>query len=161
MCYSKLYEIGDNDMTVCTKQPKRLPSWFKQTGGKLKAVRKLSDQLEGDVPHSICEEARCPNRSECFSKGVLTFMILGTVCTRNCGFCSVAFGKPMPPDAKEADQIINAIDKLNLRFVVLTSPNRDDLPDEGAGHYAYIIRRIKEAHPSVRIEVLIHRIFNT
>ena len=73
MYYSKLYEIGDNEMTVCTKQPKRLPSWFKQTGGKLKAVRKLSDQLEGDVPHSICEEARCPNRSECFSKGVLTY----------------------------------------------------------------------------------------
>ena len=142
-------------MAECTKKPKRLPHWFKQTGGKLKAVRKLSDQLDGDVPHSICEEARCPNRSECFSKGVLTFMILGTVCTRNCGFCSVEFGRPMPPDAKEADQIINAIEKLNLRFVVLTSPNRDDLPDEGSGHYAYIIRRIREAHPSVKIEVLI------
>ena len=84
-------------MAECVKKPKRLPHWFKQTGGKLKAVRKLSDQLDGDVPHSICEEARCPNRSECFSKGVLTFMILGTVCTRNCGFCSVEFGRPMPP----------------------------------------------------------------
>ena len=134
---------------------KRLPEWFKQSKGKLKATRELSKRLEMDVPNSICQEARCPNRSECFSKGVLTFMILGTVCTRRCTFCSVKFGKPLPPDPKDADLIIQSIEKLGLRFVVLTSPNRDDLPDEGAGHYAYVIQRIKEAFPAVKVEVLI------
>jgi len=133
----------------------RLPEWFKRSGGKLRATRSLSDRLGRDVPNSICEEARCPNRSECFSKGVLTFMILGTVCTRNCGFCSVAHGKPLPPNLAEADTIVEAIEKLNLRFVVLTSPNRDDLPDNGASHFAAVVRRIKSAYPQVKVEVLI------
>ncbi len=133
----------------------RLPEWFRNTGGKLNATRQLSRMLEMEVPNSICQEAKCPNRSECFSKGVLTFMILGTVCTRNCGFCSVVHGKPMPPELSEIDKIINSIDKLNLRFVVLTSPNRDDLPDGGSSHFALTVRRIKAAHPQVRVEVLI------
>ena len=133
----------------------RLPEWFRNTGGKLNATRQLSRLLEMEVPNSICQEAKCPNRSECFSKGVLTFMILGTVCTRNCGFCSVVHGKPKPPELSEIDKITSSIEKLNLRFVVLTSPNRDDLPDGGAAHYAQTVRRIKEAHPHVRVEVLI------
>jgi lipoic acid synthetase len=138
----------------CMSQP-RLPEWFRNTGGKLNATRQLSRMLEMEVPNSICQEAKCPNRSECFSKGVLTFMILGTVCTRNCGFCSVAHGKPKPPELSEIDKITSSIEKLNLRFVVLTSPNRDDLPDGGAAHYAQTVRRIKEAHPTVRVEVLV------
>ncbi len=133
----------------------RLPEWFRNTGGKLNATRQLSRLLEMEVPNSICQEAKCPNRSECFSKGVLTFMILGTVCTRNCGFCSVVHGKPKPPELSEIDKITSSIEKLNLRFVVLTSPNRDDLSDGGAAHYAQTVRRIKEAHPHVRVEVLI------
>ena len=133
----------------------RLPEWFRNTGGKLNATRQLSRLLETEVPNSICQEAKCPNRSECFSKGVLTFMILGTVCTRNCGFCSVVHGKPKPPELSEIDKITSSIEKLNLRFVVLTSPNRDDLSDGGAAHYAQTVRRIKKAHPHVRVEVLI------
>ncbi len=133
----------------------RLPEWFKKSGGKLKATRSLSQRLEAEVPNSICQEARCPNRSECFAKGVLTFMIMGTICTRNCGFCSVAHGKPLPPDPNEAATILTAIDKLNLRFVVLTSPNRDDLPDNGAGHYAHIVSTIKTERPHIKVEVLI------
>lgn len=133
----------------------RLPEWFRSSAGKLAATRKLAETLQSEVPNSICQEARCPNRSECFAKGVLTFMILGTTCTRNCGFCSVRFGKPLPPDPKEADQIISAIKTLNLRFVVLTSPNRDDLPDEGSGHYAHVVSSIKKAYPHVKVEVLI------
>jgi len=133
----------------------RLPEWFRNTGGKLNATRQLSKMLEMEVPNSICQEARCPNRSECFSKGVLTFMILGTVCTRNCGFCSVAHGKPKPPEISEIDKITTSIERLNLRFVVLTSPNRDDLPDGGSAHYAQTVQRIKETHPHVRVEVLI------
>jgi len=134
---------------------KRLPKWFKQSKGKLQATRKLSEMLEREVPNSICQEARCPNRADCFSKGVLTFMILGTTCTRNCTFCSVVHGKPMAPDKGELETILESIQKLNLRFTVLTSPNRDDLKDGGASHYAYVIRGIKSAFPTVKVEVLI------
>ena len=133
----------------------RLPEWFRASRGKLKATRKLSTLLESEVPNSICQEARCPNRSDCFKKGILTFMILGITCTRNCAFCSVQHGVPKPPDLNEIDSILNAIEKLNLRFVVLTSPNRDDLEDGGASHYATIVRGIKSKFPSIKVEVLI------
>jgi lipoic acid synthetase len=133
----------------------KLPEWFRKSGGKLKAIRSLSQRLASEVPNSICQEARCPNRSECFAKGVLTFMILGTVCTRNCGFCSVAHGKPLPPDENESATIISAIKTLGLKFVVLTSPNRDDLPDNGSGHFARIVRDIKTQMPHIKVEVLI------
>lgn len=134
---------------------KRLPKWFKSSKGKLNATKKLARILEAEVPNSICQEARCPNRSECFTKGVLTFMILGITCTRNCAFCSVTHGTPLPPNKNELYSILSAIEKLNLRFVVLTSPNRDDLADGGAGHYAFIVSEIKKAYPHVKVEVLI------
>jgi len=138
-----------------TTSTKRLPSWFKSKKSKLTATKSLSKLLETEVPNSICQEARCPNRSECFTKGVLTFMILGITCTRNCAFCSVTHGIPKPPNKNEAHSILSAIEKLNLKFVVLTSPNRDDLDDGGAGHYAYIVKEIKKKYPSVKVEVLI------
>ena len=137
------------------KTTQRLPDWFRTSKGKLDATRALSKKLKADVPNSICEEAKCPNRFDCFKKGVLTFMILGTTCTRNCAFCSVTHGKPLSPNPDEINDIFNAIEKLSLKFVVLTSPNRDDLPDGGAAHYAYIIRGIKTRYPSVKVEVLI------
>ncbi|MBA94503.1 MAG: lipoyl synthase [Rickettsiales bacterium] len=133
----------------------RLPEWFKSSKGKLAATKKLSTILEEEVPNSICQEARCPNRYECFNKGVLTFMILGITCTRNCAFCSVTHGTPLPPNKNELVSILNAIKKLSLRFVVLTSPNRDDLADGGASHYAFIVSEIKKAYPAVKVEVLI------
>ena len=133
----------------------RLPEWFKTTKRKVKATQDLSKKLEREVPNSICQEAKCPNRGECFSKGVLTFLILGTVCTRNCAFCSVRHGKPMPPDPTEVDRILHAVEKLDLKFVVLTSPNRDDLEDGGANHYAHIVRSIQKKFPHVKTEVLI------
>ncbi len=138
-----------------TTKPLRLPHWLKQSKTKAKATKKLSQWLEKEVPNSICQEARCPNRGECFSKGVLTFLILGTVCTRNCAFCSVRHGKPMAPDIGELDQILHAIETLSLRFVVLTSPNRDDLIDGGAFHYATIVSEIHRHYPNVKVEVLI------
>ena len=142
-------------MTVQKEKTKRLPEWFKQSKGKLNATRKLATVLKEEVPNSICQEARCPNRFECFSKGVLTFMILGITCTRNCAFCSVTHGTPLPPNKNELVSILNAIEKLNLKFVVLTSPNRDDLADGGAGHYAFIVTEIKKKYPHVKVEVLI------
>ena len=134
---------------------KKLPPWLKITKGKQAGIRHLSKTLEKNVPNSICQEARCPNRYDCFQKGILTFMILGTTCTRNCAFCSVAHGKPLPPDRSESKKIINAIKILKIKFAVLTSPNRDDLPDGGADHYAYIINEIKKNHPHTKVEVLI------
>ncbi len=136
-------------------QKQKLPSWLKTSKGKLTATKKLSSILQADVPNSICQEARCPNRNECFAKGVLTFMILGITCTRNCAFCSVTHGTPLPPNRNELVSILNAIKKLNLKFVVLTSPNRDDLADGGAQHYAYIVTEIKKHYPNVKVEVLI------
>ena len=134
----------------------RLPSWFRSSIGKREAAETLSQNLKAEIPNTICQEARCPNRSECWSKGLLTFMILGTICTRRCKFCSVQFGKPLPPDTADLAHILNAIEQLNLRFVVLTSPNRDDLPDGGAGHYAFIVSEIKKRYQNqVKVEVLI------
>eukprot|EP01047_Picozoa_sp_COSAG01_P064930 COSAG01_NODE_8676_length_2701_cov_1.212529_2_plen_295_part_00 len=138
-----------------TKTALRLPKWFREAKGKKNATLSLAKKLDAEIPNSICQEAKCPNRSECFNKGVLTFMILGITCTRNCAFCSVAHGKPLPPDKAEIKNILNAIKILNLRFVVLTSPNRDDLKDGGSEHYAYCIREIKKAYPKVKVEVLV------
>ena len=134
---------------------KRLPEWFKQTGGKKNATTALSKLLQRDVPNSICQEAKCPNRVDCFNKGVLTFMILGTTCTRNCGFCSVVHGKPKAPDLNELETLIHSVRQLDLKFVVLTSPNRDDLKDGGASHYAHIVRGLKKEFPALKVEVLI------
>lgn len=142
--------------TECAKQkPLRLPEWFKTNRSKKVASEQLSKRFAKEVPDSICVEAKCPNRSECFAKGVMTFMILGTVCTRNCAFCSVDFGRPLPPDPNEHEKIVKAVKTLNLRFVVLTSPNRDDLKDEGSGQYAKIVTAIKLAYPEVKVEILI------
>lgn len=133
----------------------RLPEWFKHSKKKKQITAKLAKRLNADLPNTICQEAKCPNRSECFSKGILTFMILGTTCTRNCAFCSVAHGVPQPPDPNEANQINHTIRTLELNFVVLTSPNRDDLPDGGAAHYAQIVTSIHRNFPDVKVEVLI------
>ncbi len=137
------------------QKPLRLPDWFKQSKGKRAATKTLAKLLNDEVPNSVCQEALCPNRSECFEKGVLTFMILGITCTRNCAFCSIVHGTPMPPNKNEVQSILSAIQRLNLKFVVLTSPNRDDLEDGGADHYAYIVREIKALYPHVKVEVLI------
>ncbi len=152
LSFKQSLETSQNGVPVATL---RLPEWFRKSSGKIAATRQLSQMLDSEVPNSICQEARCPNRSECFSKGVLTFMILGTTCTRNCGFCSVAFGKPLPPDPNEPNKIVKSIESLNLKFVVLTSPNRDDLPDEGSTHYFNVVTAIKTRFPEVKVEVLI------
>ncbi len=134
---------------------RRLPEWLRKGGSKKRATTQLGTKLRSSIPNSICEEAKCPNRSECFAKGVLTFMILGTTCTRNCGFCSVAHGQPLPPQESDFTNVISAIKTLDLQYVVLTSPNRDDLSDGGASHYARMVSLIHETYPHVRVEVLI------
>jgi lipoic acid synthetase len=103
----------------------------------------------------VCQEARCPNIYECWGQGTATFMILGDVCTRHCGFCSVAKGQPGPVDPLEPQHVADAIERLKLHYAVITSVDRDDLPDEGAGHFARVITAVRERMPGCRIEVLI------
>jgi lipoic acid synthetase len=103
----------------------------------------------------VCEEASCPNISECFGKGTASFMILGDVCTRRCPFCDVAHGKPLPPDAAEPAQLAQSIGLLKLRYVVITSVDRDDLRDGGAKHFADCLMAIRNASPATRLETLV------
>ena len=105
--------------------------------------------------HSVCEEASCPNIGECFNAGTTAFMILGSVCTRNCGFCGVTTGRPKSPDTREPGRLAEVVEALGLSYVVITSVTRDDLPDGGAGIFGASIRAIKKLNPDCRIEVLI------
>lgn len=105
--------------------------------------------------HSVCEEARCPNISECFSQKLATFLILGDICTRNCQFCSVKKGKPNLPDPQEPYNLARAVEKLGLNYVVITSVSRDDLEDGGVGFFIAAIRQIRKVNPTIKIEILI------
>jgi len=115
-------------------------------------MRKLNRGLK---LHTICESARCPNRTECFAQGTATFMILGDICTRNCTFCAVKHGKPEAPDPEEPEHIVSAVKKLGLRYVVITSVTRDDLPDGGASQFAQIIKALRAYDSNILVEVLV------
>jgi lipoic acid synthetase len=130
----------------------RLPDWV-----KVKAPARLHDTkrlLRSRGLTTVCEEARCPNIGECFSKPTAAFMILGPKCTRHCGFCSVESSPPQPPDPEEPDKVAEAAGEMGLRYVVITSVTRDDLPDGGAGHFAETVKSIRRHLPHTRIEVL-------
>ena len=105
--------------------------------------------------HTVCEEASCPNIAECFGGGTATFMILGDICTRRCPFCDVAHGRPLAPDAEEPAHLAETIARLKLKYVVITSVDRDDLKDGGAGHFAECITQVRELSPTTQIEVLV------
>lgn len=130
------------------------PEWLRKkiTPSSHQAMKNLLG--EGNI-HTICEEALCPNISECFSQKVATFMILGTECTRACSFCAVSRKNPMPPDPMEPEKIANAVLKLGLKHVVITSPTRDDLEDGGAEHFCKTTRAIKALDDSIVVELLI------
>jgi lipoic acid synthetase len=135
-------------------RPER-PEWFKirlRTNEDYRLVNHLVSSLN---LHTVCQEARCPNIYECWGQGTATFMILGDVCTRHCGFCSVMKGQPGAPDPLEPEHVADAIERLELRYAVITSVDRDDLPDEGAGHFAATIAAVRKRMPDCRIEVLI------
>jgi lipoic acid synthetase len=133
----------------------RRPEWFKirlRTDGEYRHVNQLVSKLS---LNTVCTEARCPNIYECWSQGTATFMILGDVCTRHCGFCSVAKGKPNATDPNEPENVAEAIKSLGLDYAVITSVDRDDLPDEGAGHWAETVSAIRRRVPGCKIELLI------
>ena len=103
---------------------------------------------------TVCEESACPNRTECYARGTATFMILGDTCTRACRFCNVKTGRGLPPDTSEPERIAKAVKALGLKYVVITSVDRDDLSDYGAGHFAAVVAKLREAVPEVKIELL-------
>ncbi len=116
---------------------------------------KVKSILDSADLHTVCEEARCPNLGECFSKGTATILILGRICTRNCGFCAVEHGVSAPPEEEEPERVAQAVKKMGLHYVVITSVTRDDLPDGGACHFAKTIHAIRAMDRGIKIEVLI------
>lgn len=135
--------------------PRRLPPWLRAKSGHWERVHGMKVLLAGSRLHTVCEEARCPNQGECWTRGTATFMLLGETCTRSCGFCAVATGRPAPPDPDEPRHVAEASRRLGLKFVVVTSVARDDLQDGGAGHFAATVRAIREQNPEARVEVLV------
>ena len=132
----------------------RKPSWIRVRIPSGNAVAELKKSLRANRLVTVCEEASCPNIHECFSHGTATFMVLGDVCTRRCSFCDVAHGRPKPPDAGEPDSLAQTIADMRLRYVVITSVDRDDLRDGGAAHFAACIRAARAASPALKIEIL-------
>ena len=136
-------------------QNKSKPPWLKKRIPPFEDLAKVKSILDSADLHTVCEEARCPNLGECFSKGTATILILGRICTRNCGFCAVEHGVSVPPDEEEPEKVAQAVRKMGLHYVVITSVTRDDLPDGGASHFAKTIQAIRALDREIRIEVLI------
>ena len=131
------------------------PEWLKVRLPRGFKAEQVVGLLNEKHIHTICSSGMCPNRGECWSRGTATFMIGGNVCTRNCRFCNVTTGRPQPLDEAEIDDIVRSIRELALKHVVITSVDRDDLPDYGAAHWAKLIRRLKQECPGTTMEVLI------
>jgi len=140
---------------VVAAEPLRKPDWIRVKVSQSPRFHEVKSLLRERKLHSVCEEASCPNIGECFSKGTATFMILGDLCTRRCPFCDVGHGRPLPIDPAEPTQLAESIALLRLRYVVITSVDRDDLRDGGAGHFADCIRAVRAASPSTQIEILV------
>ena len=133
----------------------RRPDWLKVRFSVSENFKDLKEIVSQNELHTVCQEARCPNQSECWGRGTATLMILGDVCTRSCGFCAVKTGRPPIYDRNEPYRVAEAVHKMNLKHVVITSVNRDELADQGATVWAETIREIRKASPGTSIEVLI------
>ena len=140
---------------VPTDQPLRKPDWIRIRLTANPEVDRIKGILRQRKLASVCEEASCPNLSECFSHGTATFMIMGEICTRRCPFCDVAHGKPKPLDPDEPRQLAEAVAEMQLKYVVITSVDRDDLRDSGAGHFAACIEAVRKTNPTTTLEVLV------
>ncbi len=138
-----------------SKPQPRIPPWIRTYAPGGPQYIQLKDLAQRLKLHTVCEEAKCPNLGECWSHGTATFMLMGDVCTRRCHFCSVGKGRPTDLDPLESDHVAEAVEALNLRHVVLTSVDRDDLPDQGSHHFAQTIVAIAKRAPNCRIESLI------
>ena len=139
---------------VVAAEPLRKPEWIRVRAGSGERFAEVKRLLRDAKLHTVCEEASCPNIGECFGHGTATFMIMGSLCTRRCPFCDVAHGRPLPLDQEEPRHLGETIAHLKLRYVVITSVDRDDLRDGGAGHFAECIRAVRSLSPATRIEIL-------
>lgn len=135
--------------------PLKKPAWIRVRAPSSPEVARLKGLLRAHQLHTVCEEAACPNIGECFGHGTATFMIMGKLCTRRCPFCDVAHGRPKPLDQNEPLNLAHAIADMGLRFVVITSVDRDDLRDGGAAHFVACIRVIRERTPGTSVEILV------
>jgi lipoyl synthase len=144
-------------MTVQTPMVpmERLPEWLRRPIGTASELLPVQQIIKRHGIHTICEEGRCPNRAECYAHNTATFLLMGPVCTRSCGFCQVDKGHaPMPLDSEEPQKVADSVRLLGLEYVVLTAVARDDLPDQGAGGFAQTMQAIREINPEIKIEVL-------
>lgn len=148
-----MLKIIDNESS--TIQPSRRPEWLKVRLPSGEGYHEVKNIVQSSRLHTVCEEARCPNIAECWGRRTATFMILGDVCTRSCGFCAVKTGRPQFLDLDEPRRVAEAVKQMNLKHAVITSVNRDELPDGGAGIFAETIRQIRVQVPNCRVEVLI------
>ncbi|MEI7967472.1 MAG: lipoyl synthase [Betaproteobacteria bacterium] len=144
-----------NPIKIVPAETLRKPDWIRVRLGASPRFLEVKKALRDHNLHTVCEEASCPNIGECFGKGTATFMILGDLCTRRCPFCDVAHGRPKPPDPAEPLNLASTIRDMKLSYVVITSVDRDDLRDGGAGHFADCIREVRAQSPSIVIEVLV------
>jgi lipoic acid synthetase len=140
---------------VSTDAPLRKPDWIRVRIPVSAEVERIKEILRRNRLASVCEEASCPNLGECFGGGTATFMVMGEICTRRCPFCDVAHGRPNPLDQGEPAHLAAAIAEMGLRYVVITSVDRDDLRDGGAAHFADCIRETRARNPEIRVEVLV------
>lgn len=138
-----------------TAQPLRKPAWIRAKAQGSPKVQRLKQILREQALHTVCEEAACPNLGECFGHGTATFMIMGDICTRRCPFCDVAHGRPQPLDQAEPQRLARTVAAMGLRYVVITSVDRDDLRDGGAQHFAACIAAVRHAQSKIRVEILV------
>jgi lipoic acid synthetase len=143
------------DPTKIDTTPMRRPEWIRVRAPTGETYQRLQTLMRTKALHTVCEEAMCPNMGECWGSGTATFLLLGNVCTRTCGFCDIQRGRPSPLDWQEPERVAQAVHVMNLQHAVITSVNRDDRKDGGAPIFAVLIRRIREVHPGCSIEVLV------
>lgn len=138
-----------------TEELPKKPEWIRAKIADFEEIQRIKNLLRQQKLHSVCEEAACPNLPECFGGGTATFMIMGDICTRRCPFCDVAHGRPMPLDENEPKHLAETVANLNLKYVVITSVDRDDLHDGGAAHFVKCIEEIRNRCPDTLIEILV------
>ena len=155
MADERLINLNILDSKPEHTQPGKKPSWLRVKLPAGPGYQGLREKIDEHKLHTVCESARCPNMGECWARGTATVMILGDVCTRSCGFCNIATGRPPELDLDEPRRVADAVRKMHLKHVVMTSVNRDELPDGGAAIWAETITRVREASPGTTIEVLI------
>lgn len=158
--FNKLARIPIKIEVTENKDRLRLPKWLyvdlpKASESQTSEIQRIKNMLREKNLHSVCEEASCPNLAECFAKGAATFMIMGDLCTRRCSFCDVAHGKPKALDQNEPANLAQTIKAMNLKYVVITSVDRDDLRDGGAEHFAKCISEIRKLNSGIKIEILV------